>query len=328
MSGGTSIQISDCDAVRCVSTNDQYIRLLSSTGSVVAFNDDSCQRCSLLTYTVPTGTTQTFTLRQGCFSTTTCSGIFKVVSLTPSSTVISCPAYTATNTNGALANYVPCSFSACAGTSLVISDCDPSRCATGISNDQLIRLANAAGTEVALNDDSCSRCSKISYTTTGACQTYTLKQGCFSTASCYGTFNIIATGGSVARVASTNLNPVPNPVVSTDFSKVTCPFYSTTLTQSATKNTVECKFSACPGNTLYIRDCDGSRCPNYNGVANDQFIRLLNSTDNVVATNDNSCGSCSAITLTIQGSVCQSFTLLQGCKGNAACVGAFTITKA
>jgi len=324
--GGIVIQISDCDAIRCgVTTNDQYIRLLNSAGTLVTFNDDSCQRCSLLTYTVPPGAMQTFTLRQGCFSTSTCSGTFKVISL---STTISCPAYTATNTNNALANYVPCSFTACAGVNLVISDCDPTRCSSGVSNDQFIRLSNGTGTEVAMNDDTCSRCSKITYTTKGACQTYTLKQGCFSTASCYGTFNIIATGGSISRLASTNLNPAPNPVVSTDFSKVTCPFYSTTLTQSATRNTVECKFSACPGNTLYIRDCDGSRCPNYQGVANDQFIRVLNSTDNVVATNDNSCGSCSAITLAIKGSVCQTFTLVQGCKGNSACVGAFTITNA
>eukprot|EP00597_Dinobryon_sp_UTEXLB2267_P015099 CAMPEP_0170119432 /NCGR_PEP_ID=MMETSP0020_2-20130122/14390_1 /TAXON_ID=98059 /ORGANISM="Dinobryon sp., Strain UTEXLB2267" /LENGTH=871 /DNA_ID=CAMNT_0010348797 /DNA_START=71 /DNA_END=2686 /DNA_ORIENTATION=- len=326
--GGIVIQISDCDANRCgVSTNDQYIRLLNSAGTLVAYNDDYCQRCSSLTYSVPSGASQTFTLRQGCFSVSTCSGTFKVISLSPLPMVISCPAYTATNTYSATANYVPCSFTACAGVNLVISDCDPSRCSSGVSNDQYIRLANAAGYDVALSDDSCSRCSKISYTTTGACQTYTLKQGCYSSASCYGTFNIAATGGSITRMANTNRNPAPNPVLSTDFSKVTCPFYSTTLTKSATRNTVECKFSACPGNTLYIRDCDGSRCPNYQGVANDQFIRLLNSTDDVVATNDNSCGTCSAITLTIQGSVCQTFTLVQGCKGNTACVGAFTITN-
>jgi len=239
-------------------------------------------------------------------------------------TVISCPAFTATNTNNAKTNFVPCSFSACAGVSLVISDCAASRCWNGGSNDQYIRLISENGNEVASDDNTCSYCSKITYTTKGACQTYTLKQGCHGSTTCYGAFNIVAKSGSISRLVNTNLNPAPNPVVSTE---VTCPFYSTTLTQSATRNTVECKFSACPGNTLHIRDCDGSRCPKHKGVANDQLIRLLNSTDNEVATNDNSCGSCSAITLAIKGSVCQTFTLVQGCKGNSACVGAFIITN-
>jgi len=218
-------------------------------------------------------------------------------------TVVSCPKYTATNTNNAKTNYIPCYFTACAGVDLVISDCDASRCSNGASNDQYIRLMNEKGNEVASDDDTCSRCSKISYTTKGACQTYTLQQGCHGSSNCKGKFDILAKSGSIARFSHTDLNRIQNPIVSTDFTNITCPFYSTTVTQSALKNAVECKFSACPGNALYIRDCDDTRCPNYKGVANDQFIRLLNSTDDLVAINNDSCGSCSAITVTIQGTV-------------------------
>ena len=73
------IHIADCNPDRCLSSsnNDQYIRLYSN-GVVVAFNDDSCRYCSIINYRIISDTCQTYTLQQGCFSNSECSGNFTI----------------------------------------------------------------------------------------------------------------------------------------------------------------------------------------------------------------------------------------------------------
>ena len=83
----------------------------------------------------------------------------------------------AVSTNSATTKTVPCTFNVCPGRSLFISDCATSGCNNGL-NDQYIRLYDASNTQVAFNDDFCTLCSSITYTTVGSsCQTYTLMQG-------------------------------------------------------------------------------------------------------------------------------------------------------
>lgn len=61
---------------------DQFIRLFDSHMVEVASNDDhdSNNLCSSLTYTVPTGSgCQRYTLKEGCWSSDSCSGLFAVL---------------------------------------------------------------------------------------------------------------------------------------------------------------------------------------------------------------------------------------------------------
>ena len=83
-SNGT-IRIADCDADRCLSRfNDQFIRLYSD-GFQVAWSDDSCYMCSVITYYITSDTCHTYTLQQGCYGSRQCTGAF-TITLTSSGT--------------------------------------------------------------------------------------------------------------------------------------------------------------------------------------------------------------------------------------------------
>ena len=83
-SNGT-IRIADCDADRCLSRfNDQLIRLYSD-GFQVAWSDDSCYMCSVITYYITSDTCHTYTLQQGCYGSRQCTGAF-TITLTSSGT--------------------------------------------------------------------------------------------------------------------------------------------------------------------------------------------------------------------------------------------------
>jgi len=135
---------------------DTYLRLMNSVGTLLTFNDDggtTCGLSSLLTYTVTS--CDLYQIREGCFTTASCSGTVAVYSassapsqqptfavttpsrvptLAPSPGSPSliptlagqvftfCPAYSATNTNSATQNYAICTFSACEGN-YIISTC-------------------------------------------------------------------------------------------------------------------------------------------------------------------------------------------------------------
>lgn len=134
---------------------DTYLRLMNSAGTLLALNDDGnqCGLSSLITYTVTS--CDNYQIREGCFTTQSCSGTVaiysaspapsrqptiavtapsRVPSLAPTSGAPSllptpagqmttlCPPYSATNTNNAQQNYAICTFSACAGN-YIISTC-------------------------------------------------------------------------------------------------------------------------------------------------------------------------------------------------------------
>ena len=64
----------------CGCTGDTYLRLLDSLGNLVALNDDSGDNacgylCSRLSYVVPIDAACfTFSLHQGCYADSSCSG--------------------------------------------------------------------------------------------------------------------------------------------------------------------------------------------------------------------------------------------------------------
>jgi hypothetical protein len=58
-------------------TGDTYIRLVSSSGVVVASNDDSCNLFSQLIYTRTLQGCDTYSLREGCYQAQSCSGLMQ-----------------------------------------------------------------------------------------------------------------------------------------------------------------------------------------------------------------------------------------------------------
>lgn len=136
-------------------TGDTYLRLTTSDGVPLAYADDNCaNQGSEFTYTVTS--CDTYQVREGCYSTSTCSGVVTIYSASSSPTVqpsiaatvpsqvptlapspgapsyiptlpgqvfTFCPPYSAINTASATVNYAICTFSACEGN-YVISLCE------------------------------------------------------------------------------------------------------------------------------------------------------------------------------------------------------------
>jgi hypothetical protein len=71
--GGSIITASMCEGV-C--SGDTYLVLVDGLGVVVSENDDGCDLCSYLTYSISgeSDACDTFTLREGCYSSNSCSG--------------------------------------------------------------------------------------------------------------------------------------------------------------------------------------------------------------------------------------------------------------
>jgi len=217
--------------------------------------------------------------------------------------IVSCSSYSTSNTASATQNTVPCTFTAPPGVTILISDCSSSGCLSKTS-DQYIRLTDSSGNQLAYNDDSCSYCSAITYTTpsTGSAQTYTLNQGCYGSKSCTGQFAV--------SIQST----------------FTCPYYTAQSTSTATVNTASCRFSACAGTVITISGCASAGC---SSNTNDQYIRLLDSANSQIASQDDGCGSyCSSLSGQITGGGCATFTLVEGCYGSSSCSGSFVISGA
>ena len=100
------------------------------------------------------------------------------------------------------------------------------------------------------------------------------------------------------------------------------PYYSTSLTNKATVNTVPYTFTVCNSGNINIADCDTDRCLR---VSNDQYIRLY-SEGREVAVNDDACSLCSIIKYPIVSDTCQTYILQQGCYSDSLCSGNFTIS--
>ena len=84
---GVVLTIADCDPTYCVpGSNDQYIHLHDANMVQVAYNDNSCNLCSSITYTT-TGSCQLYTLYQECaFIFSACQGAFKITGVPVSPT--------------------------------------------------------------------------------------------------------------------------------------------------------------------------------------------------------------------------------------------------
>ena len=72
---GTTVNASGCGDGNGDDSNDQYLSLSDESGSIFAFNDDSCGSRSKLSYVVPSSAAcQLYVLHEGCYSSTSCFG--------------------------------------------------------------------------------------------------------------------------------------------------------------------------------------------------------------------------------------------------------------
>lgn len=119
----------------------------------------------------------------------------------------------------------------------------------------------------------------------------------------------------------TTHTPSQLPTVNYYQTSLLCPSYAASNTGSAIQNTVPCSFLLCPYDTVSISLCAGT-------CTSDPFIRLYDSSLTEVASNDDSCGLCSALSFSYSKSTvsCEEYTLQQGCFSNSACSSQATIT--
>ncbi len=201
---------------------------------------------------------------------------------------VASPSYSTSNTNNALVNTADYNVNLFAGDTLTIGTCG----LTGATSngDTYLRLYDPFGGEVASSDDACNTASKIVYTapTSG---TYQLRAGCYSSNACSGT---------LAYSFSAPL-----------FS------YNASNTNSATINTANMSLNLGSFNSLSFGTCG---IPGASG-SGDTYLRLYNSSNFLVASNDDACGDLSKFTIPGGSLPPGTYTLRAGCFGNASCNG-------
>jgi len=157
---GDVLRISGCSGNGGSCVADQYFRLMDSSSSQVAFNDDgpasaSCGNCAQITYTVPATATapcQLYTLREGCYKSFSCSGTAAIFGFsTPVCTACSAGTYSASVTTACTA--CPIGYSTRNSTTIGTSAAVCTICAAGYSGTS-IGGTNASG---------CTACTKGKY---------------------------------------------------------------------------------------------------------------------------------------------------------------------
>ncbi|XXF77085.1 serine protease [Myxococcaceae bacterium GXIMD 01537] len=186
LQAGQSVTVGTCGVTGANFTGDTYLRVAGPGGTELAANDDSCGgRGSKVTFTAAVAGDYEF--RAGCYGSGSCGGTvaWTVTTTAPTSGSFE---FNAANTNNAQQNTVNQSVTLAAGQSLTVGTCGVAGgSATG---DTYLRLNNASGTQVAINDDSCGGVgSKITYTVPAgsAGGAYQIRAGCHGSATCSGT---------------------------------------------------------------------------------------------------------------------------------------------
>jgi hypothetical protein len=184
LAAGQSLTVGTCGVTNAAFTGDTFLRVAGPGGVEVASNDDGCGgRGSKLTFTALTA--GEYEIRVGCYGATSCSGTVAWTA-TPGTATSGTLDFTATNTNSARQNTANQELTVAAGQTLQVGTCGVA--GASATGDTYLRLFNAAGTQVALNDDGCGgSTSKISYTVpAGAGGKYTARIGCYGNTSCSG----------------------------------------------------------------------------------------------------------------------------------------------
>jgi hypothetical protein len=186
LNAGDTVEVGTCGVPDATASGDTYLRFYLGA-TQVTYNDDACGgTASYFKYVVPAGGAGSYEVRAGCYSSGSCSGTvaWKVTPGTPGTG--GSFQYSATNTNSALQNTTNRNVTLAAGQTINAGTCTVAG-ASG-SGDTYLRLYDAAGTQVAYNDDSCSLLSYFSYVVpAGKGGTYQIRAGCYGSGSCSGT---------------------------------------------------------------------------------------------------------------------------------------------
>jgi hypothetical protein len=189
---GDEVEVGTCGLTGASATDDTYLRLMNPQGTEGAFADDGCHgtTASYFKFTVPPGGTGDYTVRAGCFSSSSCGGTV-AWHVTPAPVGTALPpggyfTYNATNTNAAQQNTVKRSVTLTAGQVLKVGTCVVR--GAKYTGDTVLRLFGPSSTEVAANDDLdvTNVCSYFAYTVP-AMGTYEIRAGCYSSNTCSGT---------------------------------------------------------------------------------------------------------------------------------------------
>jgi hypothetical protein len=202
---------------------------------------------------------------------------------------VAAPSYAASGTNNATVNTVNYNVGLNAGETFTIGTCGLAGAAS--SGDTYLRIYNPFGGEVASNDDACgSASSNIVYTvpTTG---TYQVRAGCFSNGACSGT------------LAYSFSSPL--------FS------YSASNTNNGTVNTTNLSLNIGSFTSMKFGTCG---IPGASG-SGDTYLRLYNSSNILVASNDDACGALSQLVFSGGSLSPGMYSLRAGCYGSGSCSG-------
>ena len=74
LAAGQTLDFGTCTVAGASGSGDTYLRLYTSTGTLVDANDNACGSLSYLRYTVPAGAGGTYQIRAGCASNRSCGG--------------------------------------------------------------------------------------------------------------------------------------------------------------------------------------------------------------------------------------------------------------
>jgi V8-like Glu-specific endopeptidase len=216
-------------------------------------------------------------------------------------------AYTATNTNSAQQNTVDKTLTFAAGDVVEVGTCGLEGAA--VSGDSYLRFKNAAGTEVASNDDggTCGAGARGSYFkyTVPAAGAFTIRGGCYSTGSCGGTvvWKVTPGGGTGGGISGSFA-------------------FNATNTNSAQQNTVNRDVMLTAGQVIKLGTCTVAGASG----TGDTYLRLYGPSVTQVASNDDSCGSLSYLTYTVPAGAGGTYQLRAGCYKGTSCSGTVAYT--
>jgi hypothetical protein len=201
---------------------------------------------------------------------------------------VASPSYSTSGTSNATVNTVNYNVALKAGETFTIGTCGLAGATS--SGDTYLRLYNSVSALVASNDDACGLASKIVYTVPTA-GLYQLRAGCYSSGACSGT---LAYSFSAPRFS-----------------------YSASNTNDATVNTTDISLSIGSFTSLKFGTCG---IPGASG-SGDTFLRLYDSSNILVASNDNACGALSQFVIPGGTLPPGTYSLRAGCFGSGSCSG-------
>lgn len=286
---GETLIAGTCGVEQAFTRDDTYLRLFAGTLELTSSDDigGDCGFGSRLSYK-PT-TTNTFSIRAGCYGSATCSATVSYV-IVPGGSY----SYSAGNTGSATQNTANNFVRLEAGDFITVGTCSlPGATATG---DTYLRLFNGSS-QVAENDDSCGFASLLTFTATSA-GTYEIRSGCYGVGQCSGTtaYKIRRKGSGSGSVS-----------------------YNVSNTATTTQNYRREALFLREGQLLTAGTCGVTG----SAGTGDTFLRLFGPDGSEVVSNDDSnCGgSLSKLSYFVPANGEGSYELRGGCSGNTACTG-------